>query len=83
MKAKLMGKGIVDYISKKTGQPVKGVTLHLGKSETGVDGIAVESVFISAKSDKFEQIAKIPLNSDIDVVYNRWGNVDNVVVWNK
>lgn len=81
MKAKLLGKGVVDYISKKTNQPVKGVTLHLGKSESGVEGIAVESVFISARSDVFEKVAKIPLNSDVDVLYNRWGNVDNVVLW--
>lgn len=26
---KVVGKQTVDYVSKKTGQPVKGVTLHL------------------------------------------------------
>lgn len=81
MRAKVLGKGVVNYVSKKTNQPVKGVTLHLGRTESAVEGLAVESVFISAKSDCFEKVAKLPLNSDVDVQYNRWGNVDNVVLW--
>ena len=51
MKLTVLGTELIDYTSKKTGRPVKGISLHCALKQQGVDGQAVESVFISDALD--------------------------------
>ena len=47
MKVKVLGIQFVDYVSRKTGNPVKGVTLHSCYPDGQVKGEAVDSIFVS------------------------------------
>lgn len=75
---KIVGKQSVNYISKKTQEPVKGVSLHCVGSRNDVEGHSVETIFISAKSAMYDEVSKMPLGTEITVSYNRWGSVDYV-----
>ena len=44
MKVKVLGIQFVDYVSRKTGNPVKGVTLHSCYPDGQVKGEAVDSI---------------------------------------
>lgn len=75
---RIVGKQDVDYVSKKTNQPVTGVTLHcVGKSER-VNGECVETIFVSGKSPMFQQCVNFPLGTEIAVSYNRYGSVETI-----
>ena len=47
MKVKVLGIQSVDYVSRKTGNPVKGVTLHSSFKDAQVEGESVSSIFVS------------------------------------
>lgn len=75
---KIVGKQKVDYVSRKTNQPVQGVTLHCTDERQGIEGVSVETIFVSAKSDIYNDVVNIPIGSNISVGYNRWGSVEYV-----
>ena len=75
---RIVGKQDVDYVSKKTNNPVQGVTLHcVGKSDR-VKGEAVETICISAKSPMYQQCMEYPLGTEVTVSYNRYGSVETI-----
>lgn len=76
MSMKVIGKEAVDYVSRKTNQPVKGITLYCTEPREGVNGLAVERIFISARSSMYGDCMALPLDTDIMVAYNRYGSVD-------
>ncbi len=45
MKVKVLGIQSVDYVSRKTGNPVKGVTLHSSFKDAQVEGESVSSIY--------------------------------------
>lgn len=65
----VLGKEKVDYVSKKTGNQVKGYTLHLGTEKKGCDGLAVNSVFVSELLGSV-----VNLSDDIEILYNAYGS---------
>lgn len=66
----------VDYVSKKTGRPVKGYTLWLSYERQDVDGFACDEVYVS-----IERISEVPQLGDlVNVYYNRFGSVESVVI---
>lgn len=75
---KVVGKQNVDYISKKTQEPVKGVSLHCVGTRNTVEGECVETIYVSAKSAMYDEVMKLPLGSSVTVSYNRWGSVESV-----
>lgn len=77
---KIVGRQNVDYISRKTQEPVKGVSLHCVGARNNVEGEAVETIFISAKSGLFDEVAKMPIGTKIRVSYNRYGSADCIEV---
>lgn len=78
---KLVGKQNVDYISKKTNQPVVGVSLHVVGEDSRVEGMAVETIFVSKKSEgMYDDALKFPIGAEVNVSYNRWGNADTVTL---
>lgn len=77
---KFVGRELVDYTSKKTNEQVEGLRLHvLGAKDANsrVEGCAVETIWISKRSGLYEDALHLPIDSNIDCSYNRWGNVDN------
>lgn len=78
MQKKVVGKQIVDYVSRKTNLPVQGVTLHCVGTEENVQGLSVETIYISNKSKSYDTCMNLPIESKITVSYNRWGNIDTV-----
>lgn len=83
MSKKIVGKQSVDYVSKKSNQPVVGLTLHVTGTDNRVEGLACETIFISEKSQMYQQCMSYPLNSEINVQYNRYGSVESVTLCEK
>ena len=80
MKKTVLGVQKVDYISRKTGEPVKGITLHCSCKDVDVIGDAVESLFVSDRLDCTENLYSILPGQVVDVEYNRRGYVADVTV---
>lgn len=80
MKMTVRGIQLVDYTSKKTGKPVKGVTLFCSHKEQSVDGEMTEDVFVSDSLDCARLAYALKVGSLIDVEYNRRGYVCDLAV---
>lgn len=83
MTKKVLGKQRIDYVSKKTNNPVNGISLHVCGEDSRVEGMSVETIYISDKSPMYNDVASIALGSEIVVSYNRWGNVESVALCTK
>lgn len=71
----IVGVRKVDYVSKKTGNPVKGYNLYCTFRDAHVDGVCAESVYINVN------VAGdyVPAVGDhIQILYNRFGSVSAV-----
>lgn len=77
---RIIGKEKVDYISKKTQAPVKGVSLHCVGTRGYVEGESVETIFVSAKSSLYDKIPQIPIGAKCNIAYNRYGSADYIEV---
>lgn len=80
MKMTIIGKAKVDYVSKKTNQQVNGITLHVTHEENNVDGLAVETIFVSSKSNVYADANAVKLGEKVNVYYNRFGSVDSIAL---
>lgn len=63
------------FMPRDGDQEISGFTLHLTEEREGVEGFAVEHVFISDK--KLGQY-KPSLGDNVRILYNRWGKADGV-----
>ena len=79
MKVKVLGIQAVDYISRKTGNPVKGVTVHSSFKDAQVEGESVSSIFVSDNLG-IKAVAEIRPGMMVDVEYNNRGYVCDLVV---
>lgn len=79
MKVKVLGIQAVDYTSRKSGNPVKGVTLHSLHKDQQVEGDAVSSIFISDNLS-LPVISEIRVGQTVDVEYNNRGFVCGVSI---
>lgn len=75
---RVVGRNNVKYTSKKTNNLVEGVNLHLVGNRPNVEGEAVETIFISARSDMYNMCLTIPFGTEIRVSYNRWGSAEYI-----
>lgn len=75
---KIVGIQSVDYISRKTNKQVTGLTLHLSFEDARVRGMATETVFVSSQSICYEDVAALPVGSEVNVYYNRYGSVEDI-----
>lgn len=76
----VFGKRFVDFINPK-GEIIKGVRLFIGE-EIPLDkgeGFALDSQFISASHPTYCDVVSIPINSSVDIVYDKYGKVDKVI----
>ena len=74
MEYKVLGIENVDY-ENKAGRQVKGLRLHLGYEKDNVDGMCVETVFVS---DRIVCNAKVC--DDVRIMYNKFGSVAQIEV---
>lgn len=79
MKVRIKGYGRVDYVSKKTGNPVKGWNIYICREpmvseQSRVTGEICEDLYVS---DAFD-INKISIGFDYNVTYNRYGGVEEI-----
>lgn len=76
MKFEILGREQVDYVSRKTGQPVKGTNLHCTVLEGGraIDGVQVERLYVKETID----CSALHVGDRIEVFYNRYGSVDAI-----
>lgn len=77
---KIVGKRMVDYVSKKTQNPVKGISLQCVYARNDVEGLAVQEIFVNSRSDMYKEISAAPLDSEINVYYNRWGSPETITI---
>lgn len=75
---RVVGRNNVKYTSKKTNNLVEGINLHLVGTRPNVEGEAVETIFISIRSDMYNQCLSIPFGTEIRVSYNRWGSAEYI-----
>lgn len=74
MKANVYGVQNVDYVSKKTGEQVKGINLHCLCKDSQVVGEAAITVFLSDRLGISEAYSIQP-GMQVDVEYNSRGYV--------
>ena len=75
MRFKILGIEKLDYISKRTGRPVRGTNLYCQDLEKQIDsGIVTEKLYVKEVID----CSSLQLDDCINVYYNQYGNVDDV-----
>lgn len=74
MKVKVLGIQSVDYVSRKTGNPVKGVTLHTTYKDAQVQGDATGNIFVSDNLG-IPCVPEIRPGMMVNVEYNNRGYV--------
>ena len=79
MKVKVLGIQSVDYVSRKTGNPVKGVTLHSAFKDAQVEGESVSSIFVSDNLN-LKCISEIRPGMLVYVEYNNRGYVCDLAI---
>jgi hypothetical protein len=79
MKAKILGIQGVNYVSKRTGNPVKGTSFHVSLRDPNVRGEAVRTVFVSDNLSIPDIVNIIP-GTNIDVEYDYRGYVCGLTV---
>lgn len=79
MKVKVLGIQSVDYVSRKTGNPVKGVTLHSSFKDAQVEGEAVSPIFVSDNL-RLDCVSSIRPGMLVDVQYNNRGYVCDLAI---
>lgn len=77
MSYRVVGIEDVNYVSKKTGQPVSGVNLHVTfpLNEQKGEGEAVEKIYCK---QSLEGIDSISVGDDVEIYYNRFGGVEEI-----
>lgn len=73
--SKIIGIKNVDYVSKKTGKNVVGITLFLTETVEDVKGLACDSVYVSSASRAYEDAKLCALGDDVEVGYNKYGQI--------
>lgn len=79
MKVKVLGLQTVDYVSRKSGNPVKGITLHAVFKDSQVTGDAVGNIFISDNLN-LACAKQLAVGQIVDVVYNNRGFVCDAII---
>lgn len=75
MRCKYVGYKEIDYVSKKTGKPVKGKNLYITYPADNVVGIVAEDIYVSSLMD----ITGLVIGQEMDVFFNRYGSVEQIL----
>lgn len=88
MKATILGIKSVDYVSKKTGQPVQGSELHYvhefsNREVENSVGQAVGTLFVSSKSPLIARVSPAIIGKECELVYDfdgRFSSLSDIVL---
>lgn len=70
----------VDYVSKKTNQPVKGLALYTVERIDSKDGSGMRSERSYLSEDKAAALPEpLKVGDDVTIVYNRYGSIATVI----
>nr|DAH66544.1 MAG TPA: hypothetical protein [Inoviridae sp.] len=75
MIARVLGVQYLDYVSRKTGNPVKGLSLHCAYKDQQVEGEAVSNFFVS---DNLGISLKFLPGDTVDIAFNQRGSICDV-----
>lgn len=75
MKVTVLGIQLQDYTSRRTGNQVKGVSLHVCHPDARVDGQAVESIFISDRLPCYRSMMTMSPGWVVNVEFDSRGSV--------
>lgn len=75
MKVSVLGIQIQDYVSRRTNQPVKGISLHCYHPDARVDGMAVESLFISERLPCYRSLVALTPGWDVNIEFDSRGSI--------
>lgn len=73
----VVGYQIVDYVSKKTNQPVRGTTLFLTYEDNAINGYGTESVYVS---DRVRDGQIFRVGDSVNLIYEKGGRLDAIIV---
>lgn len=79
MKVTVLGIQKVDYVSKKTGEPVLGTTLHCEFTDAQVEGKAVNTFYFSDRLN-LPDLKNVKLGSVVDLEFNYRGYVQGLTL---
>lgn len=71
---KVIGMQVKDVVSKKTGNPYKAAILFVTYESKNVTGLAAMQVYTTVDRVPVD----IALGDEVNVLYNRFGNVESV-----
>ena len=79
MERKIIGLENVDYTSKKTGQPVKGIKIHATGINANVKGEAAEQFFVSVRAEGlYPKVTCFKVGDVIDIDFNNYGGINDI-----
>lgn len=74
---KVIGVREVDYESKKTGKPVRGVEVYVSYEDKKIVGVGTERLYVSEKYfPDVCHMGKGLLGKEVHVSYNKYGNIE-------
>lgn len=82
MKATVIGKEVVDYVSRKSGERKRGVRLHLVyvPDKTSIEGMCCSPEYFSDRYRVYEDALQVKVNDEVDLIYNNHGYTEGIVI---
>lgn len=74
----LLGVEDLDYVSKKTGKQVKGCNIYVAEQIKNGRGQKCINFYISALSDVYCDVHEVPIGSEIELHFNRFGTLTKI-----
>lgn len=76
MKAKYVGKQMMDYVNKD-GKRIQGVNMHLLGKSRKVDGTAVSVLYVSKTDPIYDTVLQLPY-ADLDIDFDASGVIQEI-----
>ncbi len=68
---KVVGKQVLDFVNKETGEKIVGVNLFINRPDENVDGLKAVKQFIGTTSSAYSQALNLDFsNGSLDCVFN-------------
>lgn len=68
---KVVGKQVLDFVNKDTGEKIQGVNLFINRPDENVDGLKAIKQFIGITSSAYSQALNLDFsNGSLDCVFN-------------
>lgn len=78
MSMNLVGKQIVSFTDRSTGELIEGVKLHFNCADNGVVGLAAMTQFIRKDHPCYQKAVELPLG-EFNIIYGRRNSVQDII----